>query len=238
VLKTTVPNVEVYTEAAALFHYDGRGIARLVEADVREGVLLIERLRPGSMLLGLDDEQATRIAASVLTALWRPPPADHAFPTVAQWAAGLTRLRQTFDGDTGPFPGPLVTLAEGLYAQMAESPSEPVLLHGDFHHFNILTATREPWLAIDPKGVVGEPAYELGPFLLNQLPDSRSTSGEAQAILARRIHQLSAELAIPRPRIIAAATAHAVLSAWWTYEDHGHPGEEALATAALLARLL
>jgi streptomycin 6-kinase len=54
----------------------------------------------------------------------------------------------------------LLEEAETLFAELNASMAEPFLLHGDLHHENILAAEREPWLAIDPKGVVGEPARE------------------------------------------------------------------------------
>jgi streptomycin 6-kinase len=60
----------------------------------------------------------------------------------------------------GLFPWRLVELAEALFAELLASTQQEMLLHGDLHHTNILTAGRQPWLAIDPKGVIGEPAYE------------------------------------------------------------------------------
>ena len=56
-------------------------------------------------------------------------------------------------------------------SELLSSAGEPMLLHGDLHHYNILAAERQPWLAIDPKGVVGDPVYETGVFLYNRLTD-------------------------------------------------------------------
>ena len=61
--------------------------------------------------------------------------------------------------------------AESLFAGLLASMDAPVVLHGDLHHFNILSAQRQPWLAIDPKVVPGEPAYETGAFIRNPIPD-------------------------------------------------------------------
>ena len=88
VLKLGVPNPELETEIAALRLCQGRGIVQLLEADPDQGVLLLERLKSGTALSSLaDDEQATSIAAQVMRQLWRPAPPEHSFPTVAQWAA-------------------------------------------------------------------------------------------------------------------------------------------------------
>ncbi len=114
--------------------------------------------------------------------------------------------------------------------------SSHLLLHGDLHHWNVLSAQREPWLAIDPKGVVGEPAYETAAWLRNPVGMllNRDRPGE---VLERRVSILSDELGFDRERIRKWGAVHGVLSAWWTYEDHGHPGEEALEVARLLAAL-
>jgi streptomycin 6-kinase len=108
-----------------------------------------------------------------------------------------------------------------------------VLLHGDLHHFNILAAERQPWLAIDPKGVVGEPAYEIGALLRNPT-DEVVFDPQVQA---RRIDLLTAELGLDRQRVIGWGIAQAVLSGWWSYEDHGHGWEPMMALAELLSSL-
>ncbi len=184
-----------------------------------------------------DDEEATRLAAGVMQQLWRPVPVAHPFPTVARWAAGLGRLRRRFDGSTGPLPAPLVEQAEALFADLLASAAGPVLLHGDLHHWNILAATRAPWLALDPKGVVGEPAYEVGALLRNRLP-RRIETAAGRALLARRVAILSEALAIEPSRLLGWGVAVSVLSAWWSIEDHGSGGEAALACARVLAGLL
>ena len=231
VLKLGVPNPELTSEVEALRLYDGRGICRLVDADIERGVLLIERLLPGEMLSTLaDDAVATAIAIEVMRQLWRPLPADHPFPTTAQWARGLERLRAEFDGGTGPFPTNLVEQAERLYTELLASSAEPVLLHGDLHHFNILTAQRQPWLAIDPKGVAGEPAYEVGAYLRNPT-DAIMLDRRAQA---RRVDQFATELDLDRERILGWGIAQAVLSAWWCYEGHDCDWGPTLRLAALL----
>ena len=190
VLKVGVPNHELLTEIEALRLFDGHGMVQLLDADPEQGVLLLEQLIPGRPLSSLvDDEQATAIAAGVMGQLWRPVPPRRSFPTVAEWAAGLKRLRKHFRGGTGPFPSRLVETAETLFTELIGSMAEPLLLHGDLHHGNILEAERQPWLALDPKGLVGEPAYEVGAFLRNPMPQLLSQL-HPEHILARRVDQL------------------------------------------------
>jgi streptomycin 6-kinase len=240
ILKLGMPHPELSSEIAALRLYDGNGCARLLEADPGGGALLIERLLPGGMLLDLaGDDEATRIAAQVMRALWRPaPPAPEAvvLPTAARWAAGLRRLRATYDGGTGPLPADMVERAETLFAELLASSGAPLLLHGDLHHENILAAERAPWLAIDPKGLIGEAEYEVGSWMRNPLPRLLELS-DVTATLARRFDILAETLDFDRQRMIAWSYAQAVLSAWWHIEDHGHGWEPTIALAEFLAPL-
>lgn len=220
VLKIGVPNRELRTEIEALRIYNGRSSVRLLDADSTLGVLLLERLYPGQMLTTVtDDDAATRLAAQVMQDLWRPLLVEHSFPSVADWAGGLTKLRTKFGGETGPFDTKLVETTESLFTDLLASMGEPMLLHGDLHHFNILSA-EAGWLAIDPKGVVGEPAYEVGALLRNPMPHIFKEP-ELGRITARRLDILAETLTLDRERLRQWSLAQAVLSAWWAYEDGG-----------------
>lgn len=237
VLKLGVPEPTVNGELEALRLYDGRGIVRLLESDPEQSVMLLERLNPGTMLSSLSDDQyATSIAAGVMRQLWQPAPAEHRFVTLDDWFAGLADLRPQFEGSTGPFEVRLVEEAESVSRELLASTTEPMVLHGDFHHYNVLAAERQPWLAIDPKGIVGDPAYEPGAFLYNALPDDLGDR-ELGRLLARRVDQLAEELLLDRDRVLAWGVAQAVLSGWWSYEDHGHGWEEVMRVAACLSAL-
>jgi len=238
VLKLGVPHRELLTEIDALRLYAGDGCARLLDADPEHGALLIERLRPGTLLSAHpDDEEATAIAARLMQKLWRPVPEDHRFPTIEDWFGGLRELRKEFAGGTGPFPVRLVEEAERLAADLFASLDPPVVLHGDLHHFNILAAEREPWLAIDPKGVVGEPAYEVGALMRNPLPAFLGFP-DPLGTLERRLTILADTLGFDRARLRAWTVAQGVLSAWWGYDDRrGYLDPTWIAIAEQLAAL-
>ena len=234
VLKLGVSHHDFIIEMEALRLYDGTGTVKLLAGDVDLGAMLLERLEPGALLSSVtNDEQATSIAAQVMRQLRRQLPPEHQFPTVSDWATGLERLRDRFAGTTGPFPAPLVEKAEKLFSELIGTMSAPVLLHGDLHHDNILSADREPWLAIDPKGVVGEAEYEVGAFVRNRL----FAGPKPEMLLARRVDQFVDELGFDRERIVGWSLAQAVLSAWWSFEVSGHVWNEAIACAELLAEL-
>lgn len=237
VLKLSPPEDKGFkTEAAALAAFGGRGICRLLELDLAGGAMLLERLQPGTPLTtNRDDEEATAVAAGVMKKLWRPAQPDHAFPTVSDWSRGFDRLRRRFDGGTGPMPEKLVGEAETLFAELLASGGDPLLLHGDLHQENIISAEREPWLAIDPKGVVGEAAYDTAALLHN--PAGTLDGPDPKGLLERRLDVLSGELGLDRARIRAWGLAQAVLAAYWSLEDGGRVWDEALVFAGLLAEI-
>jgi streptomycin 6-kinase len=236
VLKIGVLRRELTAEIAALRAFNGCGAVQLLDAEPELGALLLERLRPGEAVLHLeDDEAATRSALRVMRRLWTSGLPEDGFPTVAEWAQGLRRLRDRFDGKTGPFPRSLVERAEASFRELLASMSEPTLLHGDLHHWNILSAEREPWLAIDPKGVIGEPAYEVGAWLRNPFPDILSLPNPV-SLLARRVDQFVEGTGFVRDRIVAWAFAQTVLSAWWSFEDSDGDWKDWLTCAELFTK--
>lgn len=238
VLKIGFPNSQLLAEIDSLRLFAGRGVVRLLDFEREQGIQLIERLRPGAPLSSLDDDQgATSVAARIMRQMWRPAPREHSFPTVADLASGISALRRRFEGGSGPFPTRLVDAAETLFTDLIASSDDPSLLHGDLHHGNILSAERQPWLAIDPKGLVGEPAYEVGALLRNPLPQLLE-GPRPQRVLARRADRLAEELGFDRERVVGWGLAQAVLAAWWSFEDHGRGWEQWIACAELLSPLL
>jgi streptomycin 6-kinase len=215
ILKTSAFSDEFEHGLAALRLFNGRGIARLLEWDEEQKVMLLERLQPGTMLESLvpeQDEQATSILASVMRQLWRPAPPEHTFPTVEQLGQGLRQLRAHYAGGYGPFPPRLVDEAMDLFATLSAWAQENMLLHGDLQHHNILRSG-ETWLAIDPKGVVGDPGYEVGALFYNPMPAILEVPNLEQ-LLARRVAQLSEELGMERARIRGWGLAQCVCNAW------------------------
>ena len=96
-------------------------------------------------------------------ATWKPHPD---LIQLHDWFKGFKRLRARYQGGTGPLDPGLVQRAEAASQEFFAEAYVPTLIHGDLHHFNILSSERS-WLAIDPKGVIGPAAYEVGPLLTN-----------------------------------------------------------------------
>ncbi len=235
VLKLCVPSYEWQHEVAALRAFHGVGVAQLLDVNADHAAFMLERLQPGTMLSELhDDDQRTTIALEIMRQLWHTPPTVHAFPHVQDWASGLDKVRQHFP-DHLPFDSYLLDMAQRTFADLFASYAQAMLLHGDLHHFNILRSG-ETWKLIDPKGIIGEPAFDLAAFLLNpnnELPHH----ADLERLFRRRIAMLSDGLGIDRQRITHYAAAFAVLSAWWDMDEHGHGGEQQLRYAEILSGL-
>ena len=193
--------------------------------------------RPAANTLPIDPEDphlhcTERSAAQVSLSL-RVTDTDK-FIKLSDWFDGLKQLRTRFDGGTGPFNEKLVERVERSAADFLAENQHPVLMHGDFHHYNILSSERG-WLIIDPKGVIGPACYEVGPLLVNPWGELIKIN-DLRPITRRRIDILHEHLGFERERIHAWGLAHAVLSAWWSMEDNTG-WEYAAAFAEMIANL-
>lgn len=233
ILKLGFPGSSFDREAQCLRTFAGNGAAHLLEWDAKAGAMLLERIRSGDDIKGLEEEEAVAAVAAVMGRLHRPAETSFPFPTVQDWGKGFQRLRDRFAGGCGPLPADLVEQGEEVYADLANSMDSAVLLHGDLHHENILAGERQPWLAIDPQGVIGEPAYELGAYLRNPLPEMLDWP-DLRAVMARRVDLFADKLGFDPRRIASWGFAQAVLSGIWSLEDHGSGWESALAAANAL----
>jgi streptomycin 6-kinase len=218
VLKVSRRLDEAANEIAALRLWDGRGAARLVEADPAAGALLIERVEPGTMLVELaegDDDAATVAAAALLRQLWEPAldPADpRGLRRLESWCAAYDRNRAALSrGDDG-FPAALFERADALRHDLLASTARPTALHGDMHHYNVLRDRRAGWLAIDPKGLAGDRCFDVCQFFRN--PRDRPPP----RVRSRRLDIFCAELGIDRQRTKAWCFVHAMLDACWEFE--------------------
>lgn len=167
VLKLQLPHPESDPEAAGLMAWAGAGAAELLAHDPDRRALLLERCRPGTALIDRGgDLAAVRVGAAIGARLHAvdPPAGVPILATVLDlWADELAgRLLRRPVADPG--------LGRRAVATMRERPracSGPVLLHGDLNPTNVLASERAAWLAIDPKPMVGDPAYD-GPRLVLQ----------------------------------------------------------------------
>jgi streptomycin 6-kinase len=231
VLKVGFPDAESAHEADALAHWDGAGAARLLAHDPGRRALLLERCEPGTELWAVPDEtEANAIAADVLRRLWRRPPADAPFATLAgeaeRWA---TELPVRWERHGRPFARGLLEAAVAWTAELLAAPGEAVVLHQDLHGGNVLRSGRE-WLAIDPKPLLGERAFDVASLLRDRRPALAADPAPARRV-RRRLDQLTSDLGLDRERARRWGVVHAL--AWGMADDAVLP--DILACALWLA---
>jgi streptomycin 6-kinase len=147
-------------EADALLLWEGDGAVRVLRHSRERRAVLLERAQPGGDVSRLPEDEATAVAVRICQQLWRPAAepfrwiGDH----VPRWLDAAER--------EGGREHELVPLARELYEALEIGRS--VLVHGDFHHHNILDAG-ERHVAIDPKPMLGEPEYDVPSFLWNPM---------------------------------------------------------------------
>ena len=215
VLKVSRHFGETRNEIAALHLWDGRGAARLLEADPELGALLLERIEPGTMLVDvakIDDDAATLLAAGVLRELWKPVSEPHGLRSLDSWCAAYDRNRLALSRGASGFPADLFQRADDLQQNLLASTRDPVALHGDLHHYNVLRSKNADWLAIDPKGLLGDRCFDVCQFLRNPGP-------VPSGVNRRRLDIVCDELGLDRRRTKQWCFVHAILDACWQFED-------------------
>lgn len=216
--------------------FAGKGIVHVY--DYVEGALLLERLSPGNSLannvLSGDDDQATGILAEVIGKMSPRTPSD-AVSTVQDWGKAFERYAASGDAQ---IPQDLLLAAHRVYSDLCDSQSHVRLLHGDLHHYNVLFDSKRGWLAIDPKGVVGELEYEIGAALRN--PYERPELLAKPSTIKKRVEYFSRRLSLDATRLLAWGFAQAVLSAIWAVEDGGavEPNNPGIALANAIRPML
>jgi streptomycin 6-kinase len=232
-LKLCFPGRGCEYEIQALKAYNGSVMCRVIDSIPEKGILLLEHLLPGETLRTVEDDRAgTQIAAMLILNMGKLKVVPSgAFPTISSWANGLKLLRETYNGGSAPLPDHILVKAENLFPLLCDSQKETYLLHGDFHHDNILSDNGN-WKLIDPKGVIGEMAYEVIPFLMNNLPRENEL-----VVIRQRACVFASELQLDIHRIYAWGLCHSVLSAWWDIEDNQGVSDHSLRMISIFDEL-
>lgn len=171
VVKVLWRHPEAEHEADALRVWNGDGAVLLHEArelDPHTVALLMERCRPGTVLGQVPEPEQDVVIAGLLQRLWVEPPEDHRFRTLGSMCAWWADESEQQAATHGPALDPgLARCGMTLFRELPASAERDVLLCTDLHAGNVLAAEREPWLVIDPKPYVGDPAYDALQHMLN-----------------------------------------------------------------------
>ncbi|WTU05826.1 aminoglycoside phosphotransferase family protein (plasmid) [Kitasatospora sp. NBC_00070] len=242
VLKVSWPHREAASEAEALCLWAGNGSVRLLQEDPEHHALLLERCIPGHPLrsaFDLSTEGRLLAGAEILRELWQAPLPEHTgfermANVTAEWAdlaeERMERLRPGFD------PG-LVAHGIRLLRELPATASRQVVVRGDFNPGNVIAASRRPWLAIDAKPMIGDPAYDPWP-LVKQI-DGPLACADPHSELAERLALIADALAEDAGRLQAWGIARRVESALCLAADgDAQASHHAMREARILADLV
>lgn len=210
VLKLSFPSLESDTEHLALRLWDGHGAVRLLRADPHRQALLLEPL-PGPDLSGVEIDEACGIVGDLLRLL-----AVRATPPFHRLSDRCAVMAEALDTSREAVPRRFVDQARSLLRDLSRAPDlDDLVIHTDLHYANVLAGTRLPWLAIDPKPLAGEQAYEVAPLLWNR-PAELGTGTSVRWLLRRRLEIVCDHAGLDEQRARAWAIVRSVGYAMWT----------------------
>jgi len=193
VLKVQFPHDESEHEAEALRRWNGQGAVQLFDTDPQHHALLMERCEPGDHPSMIAPGEALYVLIELLPRLWIG--AGQPFVSLrdesARWAEDLP---SSWERAGRPFEVELLEAALQALDTLRENTGPQVLVHQDLHGDNVLRATREPWLVIDPKPLVGEREFSLAPIVRSY------EFGHSRKNVIDRLDKLTTVLGLNRER--------------------------------------
>ena len=229
------PDDEFLTGLDALVFYAGRGMVRVLEVARDDRIVLMERVVPGETLWHAPINHALEAIASVMSKLRAAPPEGNSFPDVRSYHRAWPNHVHLYGGP-GPIDADLFEIGEQLFIELCDSAAAPVVLHGDLHYGNVLSSDRDGWLAIDPKGVIGEPCYEVGDLFRNRVDELYESSDPVRA-MRLRAESVADLTGFDAERVRSWALAQAVLSEVWTADDPTRARDVDMRAARLLQEM-
>ncbi|WP_200403877.1 aminoglycoside phosphotransferase family protein [Fangia hongkongensis] len=222
VLKCSCDQALIKNEYRALKHWDGVGSIRVIDSASCHNALLLEQAIPGMSLkenYSQNIENTIEIYAGIVKTLASKP-----IPIPKTQYTHVKKWCQAIDNITDPrISLKYIDKAKELKAYLLSSNRAEYLCHGDLHLDNIIRH-QDSWLSIDPKGIIGEMAFEASAFdVLNQ-----SDWNEINTIpdkINQRLSRLANNLDIPEDRLRSWVFLRAIISAQWFIEDNGNPDE-------------
>ncbi|MYW05622.1 aminoglycoside phosphotransferase family protein [Streptomyces sp. SID3343] len=179
VLKVSFPHPGNVHEPDALAAWRGYGAVVLYERDDDHFAMLLERARSTTLAQVDDGDEVAAVAGGLNRRLAVPAPPG--LPRLRERAAAWESRLRADARESAHTLAPHVVAAALATARELGFDQPELMVHGDLHAGNVLRAEREPWLAVDPKGLVGDPAYDAGTFLKSRVPTFRDVGDLSRA---------------------------------------------------------
>lgn len=220
ILKISKPSQESYTEYHALCEYNGERFCRVYEADLDNGVLLEEQILPGVTLWqGSTLEKRLSVLTELFKGLHIEPKDPQIYPTYCGWVKRISAYMRERKDASELYQH--MRRAEQLYDEVSVLYNRSMLLSGDIHPGNILLSDAGKYTLIDPKGVIGDPIFDLGQFLINEFEDK--ITDDLMLKLNDCIEYLEQKISIPDEILRTCLYIQTVMSECWHVEDGTPP---------------
>jgi len=224
------------TEAAVLSEYNGYRFCKLLDADIENGVLLLECVSPGTLLK--NEPSLTKrldIFLSLYAGLHKEPKNPQMFPTYMQWVEKAAANLQNRNDYQNIYD--YMLKASEICAELTQKYPQQLLLHGDFHFENILQDKNGDYRLIDPKGVLGHPLFDLPRYLLNEYRFIRQAALDTRGrlkMISVIIGYFENALCIPQEDIRKSFFIEMALANAWSVESGSEAKTENIVFAEMV----
>jgi streptomycin 6-kinase len=220
VLKIGCDRKSLHAEMLALLHFAGNGSVQLIDYHESYNALLLQQAIPGITLKSLYPAQAEYVIDHYLATMQHlhanPLPIQHHFAHIRDWLEAINRIA------SDQLPSSLLEKACSLKSALVNSLNCNILLHGDLHHDNILKHGTQ-WIAIDPKGIIGDPEFEVAAF--DFIHPGEMNNRNVTELFTSRVELIAAKTGMHTQRIIQWVFIRLILAAAWSIEDKDDPGK-------------
>lgn len=234
VIKVSFPHPGNTYEPDAFRAWNGRGAVRLYDRDDEHYAMLLERAGQGTLADVGDFDRAVATMGALSARLAVPAPAGlpRLSRLVAEWEHEILFAAAELGN---PIPRHVLDAAVATVRELG--PDQPeTLVHGDLHDANVLPGEREPWLAIDPKGYVGDRAYDTITVIRSLRFAALLFSADPRPGLLRGLDVFCEAAQLDRDRARRWAQVRAVKGALWG-RQHDEP-DWSIRAADQLAEIL
>lgn len=217
VLKILKPSKENITEYRTLKEYDGNKFCKVLEDDINNGVILLERIFPGYCLKDEELlEKRLQVFTNIYNNLYIETQNKHEYPTYSYWVSRITEFMRNKKEYAELYS--YMKAAQDIYIHLSKTYNEEKLLHGDLHQYNILKSNKG-YRVIDPKGVVGDPVFDIARFMLNEYEKDKNIEENFNKV-CKVIDFFEKELNVDKIVLKQVYYIDAVMTNCWFVEDN------------------
>lgn len=220
IFKISYDEKSIADEKQALIYFNANGSIKLIDNNKQYHALLIQQAIPGTTLKSFYPDQINFVMDCYVDTIKRLHdkrlPAKHSYHHISDWLKAIDKLKPN-----QPCPAHLLEIAISLKNALLATLTTEVFLHGDLHHDNILK-NDDQWLAIDPKGIIGEAEFEIAAFDFMYITELVNQA-DIKVLFESRVNLLAQKANLNAQRIKDWVFVRLILMAAWHIEENGDP---------------